>query len=541
MSGRMQFAIAAMLIASIFGAGRAGAANENSSDRIRADVAYLADDARKGREAGEKGYDDAASYVIKRMKEIGVRPPRRGGWRQTIRLRSAVRDIESAQFNLNSPAGAVNLVHLEDYISARSYNKSGYDVDAPLVFAGYGVTAPEEGVDDYADLDVDGKIVVVFTGAPPGMNSEKRAFFSRSEVKLSAAAARGAIGFLAIPTITEIKKNKWPRIVNGARSAGMTFFDPNGRLLIAAPDVAAVATMSEAGARKLFAGEQFDYDTLLAEENQGALAPKGFELLKTAALKGRSILSDARSANVIGVIRGSDRRLARQVVIVTAHLDHLGVSNRAAPDEDAIYNGAIDNASGVAVMLEAARMMQESGVRPKRTVAFIALTAEEKGLLGSQYLTINNPFVGRRAVANVNIDMPVALYPFTDVIAFGAERTTIGASVESAAREMGLTLSPDPMPDENFFVRSDHFSFIKAGVPAVSLRLGFSNGGEKAFREFLRDHYHRPSDDLSLPIDYGALAHFAELNYRILRDLADAESEPAWREGDFFGDLFSAD
>lgn len=208
--------------------------------------------------------------------------------------------------------------------------------------------------------------------------------------------------------------------------------------------------MSEEGARKMFSGERVDYDALLAKEAKGEGAPAGSALEKKAAISGRSILSDTTSANVIGVIRGSDRRLSREVVIMTAHLDHIGVTARAKPGEDAINNGAIDNASGVAVMLEAARMMTESGVRPKRTVAFVALTAEEKGLLGSQYMTINTPFPQRRAVANINIDMPVALYPFTDVIAFGAERSSIGATVEKAASAMGIALAPDPMPDENF-------------------------------------------------------------------------------------------
>ncbi len=542
MGGRVNFTSAAIFFAVLLGVVDARGASDLSQDRIRADVAYLADDAREGRETGSDGYDAAAEYVIERMKELGLRPPRPGGWRQHIKLRSSVRDIEGARFSVSSPKGAaIDLVHLEDYISARSYKRSGYGVDAPLVYAGYGVTAPEDGVDDYAGIDVKGKIVVVFDGAPPRMNTEKRAFYSKGEVKLSDAAARGAVGFLAMPTRSEIAKNKWPRIISGARSAGMTFFGPDGRPFVAAPDVAAVATMSEEGARKMFSGERVDYDALLAKEAKGEGAPAGFALEKKAAISGRSILSDTTSANVIGVIRGSDRRLSREVVIMTAHLDHIGVTARAKPDEDAINNGAIDNASGVAVMLEAARMMTESGVRPKRTVAFVALTAEEKGLLGSQYMTINTPFPQRRAVANINIDMPVALYPFTDVIAFGAERSSIGATVEKAASAMGIALAPDPMPDENFFVRSDHYSFVKAGVPAIFLRLGFSNGGEKAFRSFLRDHYHRPSDDISLPIDYEALARFAELNYRVARDLADAPAAPTWNEGDFFGDLFAVD
>ena len=519
----------------------ADATRAEAAARIRADVEFLADDSLEGREAGTDGYDDAADYVVRRLKEIGAQPANRDGWRQKIRLRSAVRDLDASRFIINSADGAEELRHLDDYIAARSYSRAGFHVEAPVVYVGYGVVAPEDGVDDYQGLDVAGKIVVAFDGAPPGMNTEKRAFYAKGEVKLSYAAERGAAGFVAMPTKAEIARNKWPRVVSGAKAAGMTFFGPNRRPLIAAPDVRAVATLNESGARKLFKGEEIDYDALLAGEDGGKGAPKGFNLRKSATLSGRSFLSDATSANVIGIIRGSDRRLAKEVVLITAHLDHLGVTPGRKPGEDAIYNGAVDNASGVAVMLEAARMMADAGERPKRTVAFVALTAEEKGLLGSQYMTIYSPFTGRRAVADINIDMPVALFPFTDVIAFGAERSTIGATVEIAASEMGVALAADPMPDENFFVRSDHYSFIKAGVPSIFLRLGFSNGGEKALQDFLRDHYHQPSDDATLPIDYDALARFAELNFRIARALADAPEPPAWNEGDFFGELFSAE
>lgn len=508
-----------------------------SGERIRADIAFLADDARAGREAGTPGYDAAADFVVRRMKEIGLEPAGASGWFQDVPLRSAVRDMSAARLSLRTDGKATDLIHLEDFIAGRSFRAPAYDISAPLVYAGYGVTAPAEGVDDYAGLDVSGKIVVVFAGAPPTLNTEKRAYYSDSDIKLENAAARGAVGFISMPTKADADKGQWPRIVSNASSAGMTFIDADGGA--PAPDLEAGAHLNVSGAGKVFAGERSEYAALQAKEAEGAGAPKGFPLAKTARLAGASTLADSRSANVIGIIKGGDPALADEVILLTAHLDHIDVVKSAAPGEDAINNGALDNASGVAVMLEAARMIAQSGKRPRRTIAFVALTAVEKGLLGSEYLALRPAFGGRRIVANVNLDMPVMLYPFSDIVAFGAERTTIGPVVAKAAKEMGVALAPDPFPEENIFIRSDHYSFVKEGAPAVYLMPGFANGGAEAFGAFLKNNYHRPSDDLSQPIDYEALARFAELNRRIARALADAPSAPAWVDGDFFGEMFA--
>ena len=507
--------------------------------RIEADVAWLADDAREGREAGTAGYDAAAAYVADRMKAAGLRPVGRRNWLQEVPLRAAVRDLEATQLTLNSAAGVTTLVHLEDYIMSHSFDEATFAVSAPLVYAGYGVSAPEEGVDDYEGLDVAGKIVVLFSGAPPDMNSEKRAYYSSGGAKAKAAAARGAVGMLTIPSQAASERAPpWSRLVAGAANPGIAAIGPDGRALTAAPGLQASAFLNAAGAEKLFAGEAVDFKGLQAFEAQGKGAPNGFQLSKSATLAGASTHSNLRSANVIGLIEGSDPRLKREIILLTAHLDHIGVSRTAKPGEDAINNGALDNAGGVAVMLEAAAAFAASGKRPKRTIAFAAVTAEEKGLIGSDYLARNPAFGRGRIVANVNLDMPIALYAFTDVIAFGAERSTIGEAVGDAAQSMGIALSPDPIPQQNLFVRSDHFSFVKQGVPAVFLVTGFANGGQEAFESFLKDHYHKPSDDLSRPIDYEALARFTELNYRIARTLADAPEAPRWKDGDFFGSMF---
>ncbi|RYD49895.1 MAG: M20/M25/M40 family metallo-hydrolase [Sphingomonadales bacterium] len=244
-----------------------------------------------------------------------------------------------------------------------------------------------------------------------------------------------------------------------------------------------------------------------------------------------------RAPNVLGIIPGSDPKLKDEYIVISAHLDHIGKGR--AGGSDTIFNGAMDNASGVATMLEAARAFATSGKAPRRSILFVALAAEEQGLLGSDFLA-RNPLIGNgKFVANVNLDMPILLYDFQDVVAFGAEHSTMGPIVSAAAAKMGVTLSPDPVPSEKLFLRSDHYSFVKQGVPSVFLVTGFKNGGEKAFREFEKSHYHQVSDDLSLPFDWKAGAKFAKINYLIARELADTDKAPLWYEGNTYGNRYA--
>jgi Zn-dependent M28 family amino/carboxypeptidase len=239
---------------------------------------------------------------------------------------------------------------------------------------------------------------------------------------------------------------------------------------------------------------------------------------------------------VLGLIPGSDPGLANEVVVLMAHLDHLAP---LAGGPDRIRNGAIDNAAGVATLIEAARAFMSTGAKPRRPVLIAAVTAEETGLLGSQYLAKHPAIPGTRAVAVITLDAPMLLYDFTDVIAFGAEHSTLGPAIARATALANVRSSPDPLPEQGLFTRSDHYSFVKEGVPGVMLVTGFANGGEKQFREYLGKHYHRPSDDTNLPIDWTAAAKFARINYLIAREIADAPGRPLWYEGNLFGDAFA--
>ncbi|MDZ7628642.1 MAG: M28 family metallopeptidase [Parvularculaceae bacterium] len=524
---------AALVLGCVTGSDRAGA--PGAAGRLKADIAWLADDDRQGREAGTPGYDAAADYVEREFASAGLSPGANGGWRQTVPLISTKRDLAAASFALAGVAQTETLLHLTDYIIGRSATQAAFSAEGALVYAGYGVSAPQQGYNDYTGLDVAGKIVVAFAGAPRGFPSEVGAYYSDTETKLQIAAAKGAVGFISIQSVSAAFP--WPVAVKYADSPAMAWIGPDGEAKTPASSIRATAFMSEAGAKKLFEGEAFDYFALRTAE-AAAGAPKGFALEKSARIAGGAIFDKSRSDNVIGLIEGSDPALKNEIVLLTAHLDHVGIDTGGKPGDDVINNGAMDNAVGVAVLIEAANMFRRAGKAPRRSIAFAALTAEEMGLIGADYLAHYPSFGEKRIVANVNLDMPVLLYEFTDVVAFGAERSSIGPVVAEAAASMGVKLSPDPIPEEDIFTRSDHYSFVKQGVPSVFLIIGFENGGGDIFRNFLATHYHAPTDDISLPIRYDQGVRFTELNYRIARALADAEEAPRWNPGDFFGDIF---
>ena len=302
------------------------------------------------------------------------------------------------------------------------------------------------------------------------------------------------------------------------------------------------ATISHDVARQLFEGAEADLDTVLKQAEEGA--PSGFALKTQASMKRDSTLSEKfDSPNVLAVLEGSDPTLKDEYVVLTAHLDHIGVNSTDAGET--INNGALDNASGVSILLEVARAYVRENQRPRRSILFTIVTAEEKGLLGAEYF-VHYPTVSKsQMVANVNVDMPILLYDFTDMVAFGAERSSLGPITEQALAKIGVSLSPDPMPEQGIFTRSDHYRFVQKGVPSVFLVTGWGEGvsgkdGGAIFRQFLGSTYHSPGDNLGQSIDYAAGAKFAHANWLIASAIANGDTRPTWNEGDFFGDTFGA-
>jgi Zn-dependent M28 family amino/carboxypeptidase len=509
-----------------------------AADRVRAHIEFLASDLLEGREPGTPGYDIGAEYVAAQFRQLGLTPAGdTGSYFQRVPL-LAYRLTDRGTFTLRGTGNrTVPLAFGEEYLPGKSPVAGPLSVSAPLVFAGFGVVAPERNRDDYAGLDVKGKIVVLIFGAPLDMPTEERAYYVSSRVKRAEAAKRGAIGIVYVNTPEGDQRD---RFSDGARtwdSWGMTWRRTTGEPFDSAPGVPVLASLSSIAGEKLFQGtpRTFREVATIAEAKQPPAMPQfplPWTLEATLNVETKSI----ESRNIAGLVPGRDPALKDEIVVLSAHLDHIGVT--APVNGDSINNGALDNAAGVATTIEVARMMVDAARGPRRSVLVLAVTAEEKGLIGSEYFA-RNPTVPRdRIVADVDLDMPVLKYDFTDVVAFGAEHSGVGDAVRRATQRMNLRLSPDPMPEEGLFTRSDHYRFVEAGVPAVFLMTGFANGGEKQFREFLETCYHRPCDDTSQKIDYRVGAKFAQINYEIARELADANARPAWKPGDFFGGKF---
>lgn len=509
-----------------------------SAENIRAHMAFLASDLLEGRETGSRGHEIAAEYAAAQFALLGLKPGgENGSWFQRVPL-VAYRPADEGVLSIKGPnGGVVALKHGEDYVAGRNPLLPETVVSAPVVFVGYGVVAPERGRDDYADLDVRGKIVVALDGAPKSFQTEERAYYRSSRTKRLEAEKRGAVGFISLNTPEGEKAHPFAESTRGWRSWSMTWRDGAGAPFVPAPGVPSLGGLSVKGAGILFAGAPTPLEQIYAAAATDAGDPPRFELKARIDVTVRTEAKRSESRNVAALIEGSDPVLSREVVVLSAHLDHVGVRERG--EGDRIANGAIDNASGVATTFEVARAFMEAGKKPKRSILMLLVTGEEKGLVGAEYFARNPTSPLSTLTANVNLDMPILTYDFLDVVAFGAERSDVGGLVRKASERMGVALSPDPIPEEGIFTRSDHFRFVEVGVPAVFLMTGFQNGGEAKFRDFLKNTYHKPNDDLTQTIDYMAGAKFAKLNYEIARELADAPQRPRWNAGDFFASKFA--
>ncbi|MCI4590925.1 M20/M25/M40 family metallo-hydrolase [Sphingobium sp. BYY-5] len=508
---------------------------------VRAHVEFLADDLLKGRDTGSEGHEIAARYVASQFDGLGLKPAGDdGSWLQRITFQKTERAQTPATLTVTGPSGATRFTHAGDVLVGLNAAEPHLDVTAPLVFVGYGLENAPLGLNDYAGLDVKGKIVVTLRGYPKGLPSEEGAHLSATKAMI--AQAHGAIGMVSVGTIQSMKARPWARMVQFADEPDFTWVSPQGVPFDEAPGIRASASLNDPAVDAVFAAAPTTIAAIRRTADKVGGKPKGFALKTSVQIKADSISQRVTSPNVVAILPGSDSALKDQYVVLSAHLDHIGVSP-AKPgdpvDKDRINNGALDNAAGVATMLEVARAMAQSPDKPRRSIIFLASTGEEKGLLGADYFARHPSVPVNQIVGNVDLDMPLLLYPFTDLIAFGADHSTLGPIVAKAVAPMGVKLSPDPMPQETIFVRSDHYMFVKQGVPAVFLATGYANGGEKAWGDFLGGAYHHPGDDMSQKIDWNAGARFAEANYRITRAMADSDTLPQWFAQDFFGDLFA--
>jgi Peptidase family M28 len=506
-----------------------------SADRLEEHIRYLASDRLAGRGTGTPGYDSAAQYVAQHYASLGLDSAGTEGYFQPVPFLHA-RATDQSSLVLIGRSGRRALVPYREYVPAPNFFEAQAEVTAPIVFVGFGITAPERGYDDYRGVDAKGKIVVFLTGGPSSFPAAERAHYAASLVKRENAVSRGAVGGLVVRTRDQ--SFPWDRLVRQARGGDMRWLDRNGRPADAWPGIRGVAYLSDSAAASLFEGAPQSLEQVLDAAEAGK--PAGFDLPIRATMRTVSVHERVESPNVAGLLRGADAALRDEVVVYTAHLDHLGIGEPV--NGDSIYNGALDNASGTAAMLEVARAFTSMPSRPRRSVLFLAVTGEEKGLLGSDYFAEHPTVPMERIVANVNIDGLAILYPFRQMVALGAEHSTLDSTVARVARGLGVTLAPDPFPQEVFFVRSDQYSFVRRGVPAVAPFMGMqSDSGVDAparFKEWLATRYHTPQDDIDQPMDLEAGAEQAQLEFLVGLEIANADERPRWKDGDFFGSTF---
>ncbi|MFV8783839.1 M20/M25/M40 family metallo-hydrolase [Microbulbifer sp. SA54] len=502
--------------------------------RIEADVRYLADDLLEGREAGTRGYELAALYVAERFRSIGLKPGADESFLQSVPiLEYGLADETQGSLSIMRDGLALELLPDLDYVVFPTVVSQDIDVEAELVFVGHGIESSFFGRDDYAGIDLNGKIAVFLVSTDPTLPSEEAAHFR--SMKSAYASERGAVASIMLYT-PEFQKNfPFEKLAKSLKaSTRMAWLRENGEPHSQSPNIRGWAVLRESAARKLFPYGELGWDSVLNRVATGDVP--SFSMGLTGRIQMAAKQQKLSSQNVVGVLPGVDPKLKHEYVLVTGHLDHIGVKPGHSTGTDKLYNGAMDNAVGVATMLEVARQLTMQP--PKRSVIFLAVTGEEKGLIGSDYFAHNPTVDKQNIVANINIDMPILTYDFEDLVAFGAAHSSLKQLVQDSVVHLGVRLRPDPMPQQARFVGSDQYSFVKQGIPAIFVATGPGGEGLESHRKFRKENYHEPSDEWSL-IQYSVAAKFAAVNQQITAAVANARERPQWNEGDYFGVTFA--
>jgi hypothetical protein len=506
------------------------AGDSSRAEKWRGDVAAIASDANQGRMTGSAGHLRAAAYVEQRFRDIGLVPAgEKDGFRQQVPLEEQTIDYTGSSAELIGPDGKAAPVDLgREMLVAAWGGPRPETVDAPLVFLGYGLHLPDQGYDDFAGVDLRGKIAVVLGGGPSGIAATVKASQRRVRARLLGEA--GAVGLIMLtpPRQTEIP---WDRQMLLARQGDMYLAAP---VLRDMPDDFFLASLDPAAAERWFAHSGHSFAALAAASDAAARLPD-FALPLRLRAKLVTQRRQLASPNLIAKLEGGDPRLRNEYVVVSAHLDHVGIG--PAIDGDTIYNGAMDDGSGVATLLDIARILR-SGKRPKRSVLFVAFTGEEPGLLGSTWF-VRHPTVPRQGlVADVNFDVLLPLWRLTSVLALGDGESSLGDAARAVAGRQGLGVVPDPLPARNSFVRTDQYSFVRAGIPALALKFGFTPGSEAFELEhrWRATRYHAPSDDIDQPgLRPAEIVRFDDYAAALTTDIANADGRPSWLPTSIFG------
>lgn len=508
------------------------------TNRIKAHVAYLASDALLGRKPGKPGYQMAVDYVIKEYKSMGILPAgENGGYTQKVILRNSklVKEQTTMSFNQNN-GSSKKLILGDDFVFYPNPEKEKVDFSAPLVFVGSGIDAPELGFNDYKGVDVKGKICIVLQKSPDNVPANVKLHLRYPSTYQEYALKHGAIGVLLCNY-----ENSAARFKVGAnlsiQGGSNVSMKPDGKLTPSAnyqgDNIQVAGSITVDMLKDLMKANNLNLEEIWKNLEKGENV--SHNLNTTANGTYVSTHSDIISYNVLGKIVGTNKKLKKEYVIHSAHLDHLGVGK--AIEGDSIYNGAHDNASGVAAALEIARTYSQLPVKPKRSMLFLMCTAEEMGLLGSAYFD-NNPTVPKQdIVVDVNTDMPTFLAQLESIAPLGAEHSSLKSITEKAAKMLNLSIETDPEPTEGRFVRSDQYSFVKAGIPALHVKFGHINSNPNLaedVKKWRAAHYHKPSDQIENGFVWSASRKYAQVNFLISYMAAQDKKRVSWNKDDFF-------
>lgn len=518
-----------LLCASALGSWAATPDWESLGKRWWAHVQYLADDKLEGRDVGSAGYELAAAYVTQKFQDAGLRPAGVNGYAQPLEFIASKIDENGSSLELVKN-GKTETVKFGDEAYFSLNQDTAKEIEADAVFVGYGLTVPELKYDDLAGMDLKGKIAVYVSGGPATMPGALKAHYQSLDERRATLQRVGAVGVAVIPN-PKAAEVPWSRVA-GAR------FEPRMEIAVGAAEkrargYAISMIINPAHAEKFFEGSGHTFQEVLDALNADKPLPH-FPL--AAKIKARVAMntSQVKSENLAGVLPGSDPVLSKEYVVITAHLDHLGIGEPVNGDK--IYNGAMDDASGIASLIEVARAMKESGAKPKRSILFLAVTGEEKGLLGSKYFSEHPTVDAKNIVADLNMDMYLPLFALKYLEVQGLGESTLGDDVRMVAEQAGVQVQADKQPDHNRFIRSDQYSFIRKGVPALAFKFGWLPGTpeEKVFNDWYKDRYHGPADDANQPVNLEGAAQFNAILSKLALRVADAPTRPSWKPDSFF-------
>jgi Peptidase family M28 len=490
-------------------------------------VKILADDKLEGRETGSAGHLKAAEYVASEFAHAGLEPATANGYLQPVPLISMEIDENASTLTLVKETGPDSLILGRDAVFDLHVDPAS-NIEADLVFAGYGLSIPEAHHDDFAGLDVRGKLVVYLFGAPPALPSSLAAHVQSPAERAMVLNRHGAVGSVCVLR-TDVD-GYWTRLAAARLRPSMKLA---GSSMDESLDLKLAVTVNPEYTDEIFAGSGHSLTEILALEAAGMPLPRfsiPAKLKATASVRRSSLVSQ----NVIAVWPGTDPRLKNEYLVFSAHLDHLGIGTPI--EGDRIFNGAMDNAAGVAALLDVAALLEETGKNLRRSVLFVAVTGEEKGLLGSRFFVNSGAVDPRMIVADINVDMFLPLFPLKKLTIYGLDESNLGDEASAVARLLGDEPQADLEPERNTFVRSDQYSFIRRGIPSLALRFGYDKGSpeESIATRWRAVRYHAPSDDLAQPVDKQAAGAFDALVVKLLERIANREERPRWHELSFF-------